>query len=133
MSSSDTRLTIAVAVVCRHGMVLVGRRAADAQDAAGHDEFPGGKVEPGEAPSDAAARECLEEAGIGVRIGPLLDRGVAETASGPIDVFFFAAEPLDEREQPLVPFAWVPSCELAHLRFPPANARVLALLAQGGS
>ena len=51
---------IAVAVVVRHGCVLVGRRAENAPEAAGLDEFPGGKVEAGEAPACAAARECLE-------------------------------------------------------------------------
>jgi len=125
--------TIAVAVVLRHGHALVGRRAADAIDAAGLDEFPGGKVEPGESPASAAARECLEEAGVAVRIDALLDRVASTSASGPLDILFFAATPLDDREEPLVPFAWVPIDELALLRFPPANAGVLARLTQGGS
>ena len=125
--------TIAVAVVLRHGRVLVGRRAADALDAAGLDEFPGGKVEPVESPADAAARECLEEAGIAVRIDALLDRAASSAGSGPLDILFFAATPLNDREEPLIPFAWVPVSELATLRFPAANAGVLTRLAQGGS
>jgi len=125
--------TIAVAVVLRHDRVLVGRRAADAIDAAGLDEFPGGKVEPGESPASAAARECLEEAGVAVRINALLDRVASTSASGPLDILFFAATPLDDREEPLVPFAWVPIDELALLRFPPANTGVLTRLTQGGS
>ena len=124
---------IAVAVVIRHGEVLVGRRDAGAVDAAGLDEFPGGKVEVGESPADAAARECVEEAGVAVRIDTLLDRASGEAASGPIDILFFAATPLDDRAEPLVPFAWVPLAELASFDFPPANAGVLARLAQGGS
>jgi mutator protein MutT len=125
--------TIAVAVVQRHGHALVGRRAADALDAAGLDEFPGGKVEPGESPADAAARECLEEAGIAVSIDALLDRAASSASSGPLDILFFAATPLNDREEPLIPFAWVPVAELATLRFPAANAGVLTRLAQGGS
>jgi len=125
--------TIAVAVVLRHGHVLVGRRAPDAVDAAGLDEFPGGKVEPGESPAAAAARECLEEAGVAVRVGGLLDSAAGVSAGGPLDILFFAATPLDDHAGPLVPFAWVPIEALATLRFPPANAGVLARLAQGGS
>lgn len=125
--------TIAVVVVLRHGHVLVGRRSADAIDAAGLDEFPGGKVQPGEAAAAAAARECLEESGVAVQIGELLDRGRAHARSGPIEILFFAGIPLDDHTEPLVPFAWVPVAELPGLSFPPANAAVLARLAQGGS
>ena len=125
--------TIAVAVVLSHGHVLVGRRAPDAIDAAGLDEFPGGKVEPGESPAAAAARECFEEAGMTVRIDALLDQSAGLSASGPLDILFFAATPLNDLEEPCAPFAWVRIEELASLRFPPANTHVLTRLAQGGS
>ncbi|WP_082874367.1 (deoxy)nucleoside triphosphate pyrophosphohydrolase [Arthrobacter sp. OY3WO11] len=49
-------------------MLLVARRSAPEQ-LAGLWEFPGGKVEPGEEPEAALARELLEELGIGVRLG----------------------------------------------------------------
>lgn len=35
-------------------------------------EFPGGKIEPGEAPCDAAVREIQEELGVQVEVGELL-------------------------------------------------------------
>lgn len=49
-------------------MLLVARRSAPEQ-LAGLWEFPGGKVEPGEEPEAALARELLEELGIAVRLG----------------------------------------------------------------
>ena len=60
------------------GMLLVARRTAPPQFA-GMWEFPGGKVEPGEAAEDALHRELREELGVLVRLGSELP---AETATG---------------------------------------------------
>ncbi|WP_120953995.1 (deoxy)nucleoside triphosphate pyrophosphohydrolase [Arthrobacter oryzae] len=49
-------------------MLLVARRTAPPQFA-GMWEFPGGKVEPGEAAEDALHRELREELGVLVRLG----------------------------------------------------------------
>ena len=49
------------------GRVLVSRRPAG-RHLAGMWEFPGGKIEPGETPEDALARELEEE--LGIRAGP---------------------------------------------------------------
>lgn len=127
----------AVAVVVAGPLVLVGRRGADARAAAGCDEFPGGKVERGETPAAAAARECLEETGIAVTIAAELD--VQDVAAQGPRVHFFAATPCAGQPLPQPPFRWVPIVGLDPARFPPANARVLSLLArtaaagQGGS
>lgn len=51
---------VAVAVIIRAGKVLVARRAAD-KSYAGLWEFPGGKIEKGEKPEQAAVREMMEE------------------------------------------------------------------------
>ena len=58
--------------------MLVARRTAP-EEFAGLWEFPGGKVEPDEAPEAALHRELREELGIGVRLGTELQ---ALTASG---------------------------------------------------
>ena len=129
-----TRTQIAVAVVLHDGKVLVGRRGATAVNAPGCCEFPGGKVEPGETPADAAVRECIEETGVTIRIGRRLDAVQADSASGPIDVLFFAAEVV-ACSPPKPPFAWERPANLAALAFPAANAGVIAWLTRhhGGS
>ena len=124
---------IAVALVIDGGRVLVGRRDPLAENAAGLHEFPGGKVEPGESPAAAAARETLEEAGIAVRVGELLDTATGSARSGPIDVLFFNAAPLDPAALPRPPFAWVHIAGLANHSFPPANDHVIRRLMAGHS
>ena len=56
----------------RHGRVLLAQRLPG-KHLAGYWEFPGGKLEPGETPLAALARELREELGIGVlRARPLI-------------------------------------------------------------
>lgn len=56
------------AAIVREGRVLAARRTTPAA-AAGKWEFPGGKVEPGESPEEALAREIAEELGCRIRHG----------------------------------------------------------------
>ena len=59
--------TVVAAVIERDGLILIARRKAT-----GHHplkwEFPGGKVEPDEAPEQAIVRELAEELAIQARI-----------------------------------------------------------------
>ena len=124
--------TIAVAVVIRGSRVLVGRRRGDAADAPGRDEFPGGKVEAGESAELAAARECLEESGVAVIVGPRIDLILASSSRGPIEIHFHRAAPVDAGVPLLPPFAWLPIGDLARCHFPSANASVVRQLLAGG-
>ncbi len=124
-------IRIAVAIVIDDGRVLVGQRVLDAENAAGLHEFPGGKVEPGESPEAAAARETCEEAGINVRIGAAFDTAMASARSGPIEILFFAAEPLVPSPLPRPPFAWVAIADLQTFSFPPANEQVIRRIVAG--
>jgi 8-oxo-dGTP diphosphatase len=67
----DRKLVVAGLVV-RDGEVLISQRRAD-QSLPLQWEFPGGKVEPGEAPVDALVRELREELGIEVAVGRVWD------------------------------------------------------------
>ena len=59
---------VAAALIVRGGEVVIGQRRSD-QPMASQWEFPGGKIEPGESPEEALARELEEELGIHAVIG----------------------------------------------------------------
>jgi len=60
---------VVAALIVRGGEVLIGQRRLD-QPMALQWEFPGGKIEAGETPEQALARELDEEVGIHATIGP---------------------------------------------------------------
>ena len=65
-------LVVAGLVIAHDGRVLISQRRAD-QALPLQWEFPGGKVEPGEAPDRALVRELTEELGITVEVGRIWD------------------------------------------------------------
>lgn len=64
----DRKLVVAALVTNDRGEVLLTQRRED-QDLPLLWEFPGGKIEPGEAPEAALARELAEELGVAATIG----------------------------------------------------------------
>jgi 8-oxo-dGTP diphosphatase len=66
--TANGALLVVAAVLERDGLILAGQRKRTAKHALQW-EFPGGKVEPGEDPRAALARELAEELGIQAVIG----------------------------------------------------------------
>jgi len=65
-------MQVVAAVFTDAERVLACRRREHLQ-AGGRWEFPGGKLEPGETPDAALAREIAEELGVEIEVGDLLD------------------------------------------------------------
>jgi 8-oxo-dGTP diphosphatase len=66
------KLVVAGLIIGDDGRVLITQRRAD-QALGLHWEFPGGKVEPGEAPVAALERELREEIGVSVTVARIWD------------------------------------------------------------
>lgn len=78
------------AAIVRDSEVLVARRGNTGSEA-GKWEFPGGKVEPGETPEAALAREIDEELGVAIEVGAALGTGVVTRAELRIVLTVFEA------------------------------------------
>ncbi len=120
-------ISIAIAVVEHADRFLVGVRHTDAT-LAGFAEFPGGKIEPDEAPEAAAIRECLEETGVVVEIIGTFPIVEHEYRHATVSLHFFFCEPTVTPIEPRVPFRWVLRRDLTGLSFPAANQAVIQYL-----
>jgi 8-oxo-dGTP diphosphatase len=98
-------------------------------------EFPGGKVEPGEAPEQALLRELREELALNARIGRELFRTKHSypEMGEPIEVIFLAARALPEEIQNLAfeQIAWRTPESLPELDFLVADQEFIRKLASG--
>lgn len=125
-------LLVVAAAMIEGGKVLVQQRP-EGSSLAGLWEFPGGKIEPGESPEAALARELEEE--LGITVDPV--------ALVPLT---FASEPLADRHLVLLLYrldrwqgtpeprhasalAWADMAMLRGLPMPPADVPFLEILA----
>lgn len=122
------RPKIVVMTYCRDGdRFLMLRR--NKEPFPGHWVAPGGKVEAGEAPWQAAIRETREETGLRLAAEDLRLRGVITETSGRADwqwlIFAFVSERYDGSVNAYCPegeLAWWTAEEIAGLRIPEADA-----------
>ena len=107
--------TVVAAIIQRADRILIGRRTGS-QPHPLKWEFPGGKVEPGETPEHALARELREELAIEAKIGPEVERyEFIYPGKKPILLIFLRVDTFTGEPQNLIfqEIAWV-----AHRQLP---------------
>ncbi len=127
-----TAKRVVAALIENAGRFLVQRRRLDGARA-GLWEFPGGKREPGESDEAALARECREELGLSVEVGPLVFETEHAYPDLTVSLGLFACRILDgtavAKEGQLV--SWLPRAELASVPFCEADLELVRRLSEG--
>jgi len=124
-------LVVAVALIDRDGRVLLAERPAGKQ-MAGLWEFPGGKVQPGEAPEAALIRELEEELGVDTETSCLAPLTFASHAYETFHLLMplyvcrvWQGQPTGREGQRL---AWARPNEMKNYPMPPADKPLIAML-----
>jgi 8-oxo-dGTP diphosphatase len=110
---------VVAAILQRDGNILIGQRMPE-QSHPLKWEFPGGKVEPGESPEEALARELEEELGIRGAAGEVMTRyHFTYAGRDPIELIFFRVREYSGEPRNLIfhDLRWQPQFQLAGLDF----------------
>jgi 8-oxo-dGTP diphosphatase len=126
-------IRVGIGLIRRGGMYLIRRRPdRPGSPMPGVWEFPGGKSEPGETPAAATRRECREETGLDIVVGPVRRVITHRYAHGLVELHYFDGTTEDPAAEPAPGsgFLWIPARMLPSLRFPEANGPILDELAR---
>ncbi len=130
----QTQVVVAAMIEGEDGRILIAERPVG-KFMAGWWEFPGGKVEFGESPEDALAREVREELGIEIAVGdPFHAVNVARSETTAVFVVFYWCRWTGGELQLLDAgdVAWVTAEELDDVRFLESNRAVVEKLKVAG-
>jgi mutator protein MutT len=122
-------IDVAAGLVFRGGKLLIAQRYPQSH-CGGLWEFPGGKREKGETFEQCLRRELVEELGIEVEVGELLESIRHDYPDKSVFLKFFICQWLKNEPRPIHcnAVAWVNREELALYEFPAADARLLEKL-----
>lgn len=132
VSPSRIMIVVAAALADAEGRVLLQQRAPG-RAMAGLWEFPGGKIEPGEAPEAALVRELSEELGLEVEANALVPAAFASAENGEAQMLLLlylcrswrgVPQPLDATA-----LQWIRPDDMPSLPMPPADAPLIPVLA----
>jgi 8-oxo-dGTP diphosphatase len=121
-------LVVAAGVLVDDGKVLLTQRKPGTHQALTW-EFPGGKVEEGEDPRDALARELKEEIGIRAVVGDVIDVTFHRYPDRSVILVFYAVSLAPGSEPPrpvdIADLRWVDGRDLGEMHLSPADRAVV--------
>ena len=122
---------VVAALIRRDGRILICQRPPR-QSHPLKWEFAGGKIEPGETPEQALARECREELGIEVQVGGLFMEVTHDYPDKTVHLRLYESTILSGEPQKIEPsdLRWVTPAELTDFPFCEADVVILERLQQ---
>ncbi len=119
------RIVVVAAVIEQDGRFLVARRL-EGTHLAGYWEFPGGKVDEGEALEPALEREIEEELGSAISGLRKIFQTRHSYAERTVELHFYRCE-LIGTARPLLgqELRWISRDEFSSMEFPPADAELI--------
>lgn len=125
------RLLVVAALIEQDGRILMSQRRSD-QSLPDCWEFPGGKIEPGEAPESALVREIAEELGCEVAVGSIYE--VVFFPYPDFDLYMLVYRALITAGEPqarqVAAIAWLAPAEIEQRELPPADYPLARRLAR---
>jgi 8-oxo-dGTP diphosphatase len=129
------RVLVVAALIRDGGRVLLSRRRRG-QHLEGTWELPGGKLEPGETPAAALAREIAEELACTISVGRIWDVVAHAYEDFDLLMMVYACALVSGTPRPVQvdDVRWFRASELAALDLPPADAPLVArIVAESGA
>jgi mutator protein MutT len=122
-------IEVAAGLVFRRGRLLITQRRAE-DPLGGLWEFPGGKRKPEESFEACLERELMEELGIEVEVGSLVEEIAHDYPEQRVFLRFYACHWLRHEPLPIgcQAIRWIDASGLMDYAFPAADARLLARL-----
>ncbi|MBK0330587.1 (deoxy)nucleoside triphosphate pyrophosphohydrolase [Brachybacterium sp. MASK1Z-5] len=123
----DSPIAVVGAVIVRDGLVFAARRSPE-RSAGGLWEFPGGKVDPGETPKQALAREIREELAVTVEVGQRAARCTTPVGNALIDLDCYWATLVGDAPSSSTDhdaLAWIAPADLLERKWSPADVPIV--------
>ncbi len=127
-------LIVTAAIVCKDDHILITRRPGGSRHE-GMWEFPGGKLDPGESPSEGLRRELLEELGLDVAVKEIFEVVYHCYEWGPVLILAYHCAPIggELRHIQVSDHRWVTPDDLDRYDILPADRPIIEKIQQAAS